>query len=114
MISEETYSQVRGLVEVRELDRIIVKGREEPVTVYQLLGNEGEVEAERLELRDHFEGALARYRDREWNEAIERFEQIIEEHPDDEPSRVMLERVRQYRDNPPSEDWNGAFRLTSK
>lgn len=114
MISEETYSQVEDLVDVRELDKIIVKGREEPVTVYQLLGRTGEVNEEWLERRDRFEEALEHYRNREWDEAIERFETLTEEFPDDEPSRVMLERTRQYRDDPPPEDWNGAFRLTSK
>jgi adenylate cyclase len=114
MISDETYSHVQDLAEVRELDKIIVKGREEPVTVYELLGRTGEVDDEMLDLRDRFEDALDRYRSRQWSEAIERFEELIEDYPDDEPSQVMLERARQYRDEPPSGDWDGAFQLTSK
>ncbi len=114
MISDETYSEVKELVEVRELDKIIVKGREEPVTVFQLLGRKGEVDKEILELRDRFDKALERYRNRDWGEAIERFRKINEEYPDDEPTRVLLERAQKYRDDPPSEDWDGTFRLTSK
>jgi adenylate cyclase len=114
MISDPTYQQVKDLVEVRELDTIIVKGKEEPIVVYELLGRKGEVEASRLALRDQFEDGLELYRSRQWDAAADQFESILEEFGDDEPSRVFLERSRRYSDDPPPEDWDGEFRLTSK
>jgi adenylate cyclase len=114
MISEDTYNKVDGNFEVREIDRIIVKGKDEPVTVLELLGREGEVDDRRLELRDRFEEALGLYRDQQWDEAIERFEALVEEYPDDGPSPIFLERCREFKEQPPEEGWDGVYRLTSK
>lgn len=114
MISGETYHRVEDLAEVRELDKIIVKGRDEPVTVYELLGRRGEVDDETLNLRDVFREGLERYRERRWDDAVETFEGLLEKFPDDGPAGVFLERARRYRENPPPEDWNGVFRMTTK
>lgn len=114
MMSESTYEETRDIIEARELDKIVVKGKEEPVSVYQLLGREGEVDDEQRKLRDDFEEGLRLYRNKNWKEAIKQFEGILDEFPDDGPSEVFLERSKEYRDNPPQEDWNGVYRLKTK
>lgn len=114
MISEDTYEQVRDDVEVRELDRLIVKGKDEPITVYELLGRKNRVDSETLDLRDGFEEALETYRRRDWQEAINRFQELQKQFPEDGPTTIFLDRAREFRENPPPDDWNGVYRLTKK
>jgi hypothetical protein len=47
-------------------------------------------------------------------EAKECFRQTLESDPSDSPSKVYLERCSYYIDNPPPEDWDGVFTMTTK
>ena len=71
MISDFTYTHVKSKVIVRELDLIQVKGKTEPVKVYELLGTTDMemTENQRQSLEMYHEG-LKLYRSRKWEEAI--------------------------------------------
>lgn len=127
MISEFTRSAVRDRIVTRELDRIRVKGREEPVRVYELLGTAGEAGApagdggapdavapEALELSRRFEEALARYRDRDFDEARDAFLRLAGDYPDDGPARLYVERCRRYVEAPPPAEWDGVYTMKTK
>ncbi|MFB6346519.1 MAG: CHASE2 domain-containing protein [bacterium] len=114
MISEDTYDNVQDDVEVRELDKITVKGKDQPVRVYELLGRKGEVGQDQMELKERFEEALEKYRQQEWEDAIEQFEALRQDFPDDPVADVFLERCQQYQDEPPPEDWDGVHRMKTK
>jgi adenylate cyclase len=45
---------------------------------------------------------------------MQRFAAALELRPDDEPSRMYIERCRHYRETPPPEDWGGVWTLTEK
>ena len=109
-----TFDMVRGDMEAREIDLLGVAGKDDPVRVYELLGEKGKVEAARLELRDAFEAGLRAYRARDWDIA-ERFLVAAEAiDPEDKPVALYLERVRTYRANPPDAGWDAVWRLTEK
>jgi len=114
MISEQTLEQVAGLVVVRPLDRVAVKGKTHGVVIYELLGLDGQVDPaiERRAAR-HTE-AVDAYFERRWDEAIELLEEASGEDADDTPTRLILERARKYREAPPPEDWDGTFHMKSK
>lgn len=114
MISQATYQLVEDLVVVRELDKIIVKGKDQPVAVYELVGRQDSVSPEELELIERFEAGLELYREQQWSEAITEFEALLEDFPEDGPAEVFLERARQFKEEPPPADWDGVYRLTSK
>ena len=61
-ITEDTYSEVRDKVVVREMDRIIVKGKNEPVTTYELISLSGQQPEYMEELLPGFQEALEFYR----------------------------------------------------
>ncbi|MFZ2509361.1 MAG: adenylate/guanylate cyclase domain-containing protein, partial [Steroidobacteraceae bacterium] len=90
----------------RELDRVRVKGKQEPVAILEPLGPRDRVtEPERLAVA-RFADALVHYRARAWNEA----ETIIAELAalDDVPLYPLyLERIRHFRANPPPQEWDG-------
>jgi adenylate cyclase len=114
MLSEDTQKQVAETTETREIDRIQLVGKVEPVTVYELLGCRGEVNQTAIELRDVFEQALSRYHSRDWDGAQRHFEACLHMNANDGPTQVYLERIHELRENPPPDDWNGVWRLTHK
>ncbi len=114
MIAEDTYEQVKGYVEVRELDLLRVVGKEEPVRVYELLGRKGEMDDTKSKLLEVYNRGLGFYRQKNWEKAMETFREALEIDPDDGPSRAYVERCRQYMENPPPPDWDGVYTLTEK
>jgi adenylate cyclase len=114
IISEDTYRHAAGRVEVRELDLLRVKGKEVPVRIYELLAGTGELDGKMGEARDRFTEGLGHYRRQEWTEAMRCFQQALEAVPEDVPSKVFVERCREFMQTPPPAPWDGVYRLTSK
>ena len=113
IISETTYRLVKDRFLCRELDCIRVKGKMEPITIYELLGRLSDASSE-PDLPERFHEGLARYQTRNFEEAARTFENIVQSYPQDGPSKLYLERCRQYRLQPPPEDWDGVFTMTRK
>jgi adenylate cyclase len=110
--SESTRQCLASLFLWRELDQVRVKGRVQPVTIYELLGPDApEGPPPWLGL---FEAGRAAYLERRWNEAESRFQGVLSLRPDDPPARLYLERCRAFRQQPPPPDWCGVFILDSK
>jgi adenylate cyclase len=104
MISETTWSQTQGQFLGRELGRIRVVGREQPVRVYEILGFASEPVPGFL---PDFEAGLRLCLAGRWHEALERFER----HPEDPPSLTYAAQCRKYL---PSQTWDGIWSLTEK
>lgn len=114
LVSEETYRLSRESIEAREIDSIMVVGKTEPVRIYEVLGLQGQVAKDRLELCERFQAMLTAYRARDWIAAARGAESCLALEPGDGPSQVFAARVRQFKLNPPPESWDGVFRLTEK
>jgi adenylate cyclase len=115
MISEFTYVQVKDKVIVRELDLIQVKGRNEPVKVFELLGTTRMEmnDAKRQSLELYNEG-LKLYRARKWEEANAYMQQAYSLDETCYAAQIYAERASLYQLTPPPDDWNGIFVMTSK
>jgi adenylate cyclase len=111
MISDFTYTHVI----VRELDLIQVKGKNEPVKVYELLGTTKMemTENKRQSLELYHEG-LKLYRLRQWEEAIAYMQQAFSFDDTCYAAQIYSERASLYKLTPPPDDWNGIFVMTSK
>jgi adenylate cyclase len=114
LISEETYRQASGQVEVREVDWLRVKGKEMPVRIYELLARKGELDAVQKQVRDLFAQGMVLYRQRQWVEALAIFQRILTLVPEDGPASTFSKRCEDFRLSPPAADWDGVYRLTSK
>jgi adenylate cyclase len=113
ILSQNTYEFVRGRVAVRELGAVKVKGKNEPVRIYELLDDKpasGEL-AEAIAL---FDAGIAAFRAQSWAEARARFEGVLELWPGDGPSLQYLDFVADYAQHPPGEDWDGVYTMTHK
>ena len=115
LISGSTRSLLKTEYRLRELDLIRVKGRLAPVPVFEVLGIASELTPDsEKRLLDAFAVGLDRYRARNWVGAIDHFESALEHDANDQPSWLMRQRAMHYRDNPPSEDWDGVWTLVDK
>jgi adenylate cyclase len=120
LTTETAYQAAKdGGFVFRELDLIRVKGKLQPVTIYELVGIESELGLDgggqdlraRLEL---FANARDLYRKRQWAEAQRAFEDILVRWPDDGPSRTYWKRCQEYLFEEPSSNWDGVFTMTTK
>ncbi len=115
MVSEATLAMADGSYRVRELDIIAVKGKDEPVRVYELLEMDGvELEPEKEEALRMYDEAMALYKAHQWAEAQTRFEAALVACPDDGPSRVYAGRCADNLADPPPADWDFVVRRTEK
>jgi adenylate cyclase len=98
----------------REVDRVVVVGRDEPEAVYELVGLRTAVGETELALVETYGEGLAAYRRRAWDEAVEAFRRCIALREGDGPSLVMVARCDAYRASPPGGDWTGAWAAPTK
>jgi adenylate cyclase len=115
LIGENTARLVDGAYRLREVDMVRVKGRTQPVRIYELLTEASELlpTSQEQGLQAYAAG-LAAYWSRHWNEALDRFHKTLELLPNDGPSLALVERCHIYRQNQPPEDWDGVFTLKTK
>ncbi len=114
LISEFTYLQAKEFIEVRELDTLRVVGRSTPIKIYELLGKRGEIEEALKNILPLFNQGLKNYQNREWAEAKICFENVLKSRPEDGPAKIYQERCDKFILEPPTENWDGVFNLSSK
>ncbi|MEM5788891.1 MAG: adenylate/guanylate cyclase domain-containing protein, partial [Syntrophobacteraceae bacterium] len=103
IISESVWKEAHQEFVARELDLVQVKGKKQPVRVYQLVCKRGE-DAKFAEPLEIFSEALALYRDREWAAAHQRFALLDRLWPGDRPSHLYLTRCKDLLANDPGDD----------
>ncbi len=103
LVSGETCAKVAGELPLRPVDRVIVKGKSEPVDIYMPCEDSGLVAATAK--------AIAEYRARRWDDAERTWLEIAAEHPDDRIAALHLERIERLRSTAPVREWNGAVEL---
>jgi adenylate cyclase len=113
VISEGTYRQVADHFVCRDLDRIRVKGKLQPVTIYELLDRAENRQKYDL-LLGRFSKAMEAYREQNWNEAVLQFGTLLASYPDDGPTQIFLQRALDFREHAPEEGWDGVHVMKSK
>ena len=113
ILGEDTWQQVRDEFETRELDWIRVKGKHQPVAIYELVAEAGQIDERRRSLFARFAEGLGHYRAGDWSEAARAFDAALDIDPDDGPSRTFQARCRYYFAHVP-EAWDGVHVMHSK
>ena len=114
LVCGATRAKAGEAIIARAIDTIIVKGKTETTTIFELLGLTGEVPDSALALRDHTATALAAYRAQDWDAAEKALLECLAIDPNDAPAKVFLERVTVFRLTPPGKDWNGTWAFDVK
>lgn len=118
IITDAVYQKLRGLFICRELDFIAVKGRSEPVRIYEILQHRSRAAKSRAadklcEIKGLFERGLALYREQRWDESEKCFAECAAKY-NDLPSVVFLDRINHFKANPPPPGWDGVFKMSVK
>ncbi|MEH2558821.1 adenylate cyclase [Bradyrhizobium algeriense] len=118
IVGSRTALAVKDKFAILELDFIMVKGKKEPEVIYAIAGREDIAQSGRFQrLRNLTIEMLSCYRTRDWDGALAA---IARGRKTDEARSLELlynlyeARIRGYLENPPPEDWNGAFALLTK
>jgi adenylate cyclase len=113
LVSESVVKAAQGFV-YREIDRVVVKGRQEGVAIFEPIGKVGEVGESQLQEIDRFHKALELYRKQNWDEAEKLLKNLSYAAPDNKLYKVCLKRIDFFRNNPPGAAWNGLWVFTTK
>tara|TARA_B110000114_G_scaffold133493_1_gene139895 strand:- start:221 stop:2449 length:2229 start_codon:yes stop_codon:yes gene_type:complete len=113
IVSESTKESIPEFT-YRDLDLVRVKGKNEPIAIFEPIGHEDEIdEATTLELA-RYNQALQSFRAQNWDQAETDFFALSQIHPDRFLYQVYLNRVTHYKGHLPNDDWDGVFTHTSK
>jgi len=115
LVSEYTFDRLRGTYRSREIDRIVVKGKSQPVAVHEILEyHTRESFPNIVEALGVFKHGLECYRGRRWDDAMRAFGDALRLHPADKAAAVYVSRCRHLQATPPGEDWDGTWVMDSK
>ncbi|MDY6939740.1 MAG: adenylate/guanylate cyclase domain-containing protein, partial [Cyanobacteriota bacterium] len=117
LISEQVVDKMhdREKFQLRFLDRAIVKGRSEPISVYEVLDGETQETRElKLKTQPDFERGLEFYRRGELDSAKGFFERVLQVNSLDKTAQLYLERIDRLKTLGLPEQWNGTWRFTEK
>jgi adenylate cyclase len=115
MMGELTYEKVKDAMLTRQLDLLRVKGKTEPVKVYELLAKkEDGLPANKTQAIESYNVGLENYFLQKWEIAISYFQKALEVDSTDEPSKVYIKRCKEFMKEPPGSDWDGVYTLTTK
>jgi len=118
-IADSTYQPIKDRIVVRDLDNVRVMGKNEPVKVWELISEVGQEPDQYKKILPAYHEALDLYKGQEWAKAIEAFKasDALEDMfggRKTNPSRIYIPRCEHYLENPPGDDWDGVWTLTSK
>ncbi len=115
LVSEFTVRKLQGTYRKREIDLVVVKGKTEPVSIYEILSYHTEETFPNIsDVLGLFKDGLASYRARRWDQAIKLFGEALALNPNDKPSKLYVERAEHLKANPPPDDWAGVWVMESK
>jgi len=118
VIGHSTWTQVPMLATV-ELDFIQVKGKTSGTRIFALLGDEDMAkDAAFIAYKDQIDKMLDIYKSQDWDGALKEIDKTRELGKDydiDETFyELYIDRIADYKENPPAKDWDGVFIATTK
>jgi len=114
LAAEESVKGLSSAYVVRPLDRVAVKGKVEPVRLYEIVGLYETVTPEVRDKLERFARALALYEATDFHSAEYAFADLLALYPNDGPSLVFWERSKHLKAHPPDPDWGGVWVMHTK
>ncbi|WCL49855.1 adenylate/guanylate cyclase domain-containing protein [Leptospira sp. GIMC2001] len=115
LISENTNERVKNVMFTRHLDLVRVKGKNEPVRIYELIAEISDATSNQKSNGQLYEEGFKFYLSREWKKAIDKFQEADRARgTKDKSARMLIERCEYFLKEPPAESWDGVFTRTTK
>ncbi|MBL8472186.1 MAG: adenylate/guanylate cyclase domain-containing protein [Rhodocyclaceae bacterium] len=113
LVGEGTRKALKGYV-FREIDRVRVKGKDEPVAIFEPVGTEGSVPKALVEEIKLWHQALRLYRNQDWDQADVALFNLTRMAPERELYRAYMRQIAVHRKNPPGPGWDGVTKFETK
>jgi len=115
LVSEFTYKALKATYTTRELDMVVVKGKSQPVGIYEVMDHHTDTTYPRMmDALRHFREALSNYRSQRFADAKAVFGEVLAINPADKAARLYVERCDYFIGSPPPADWNGVWIMEGK
>ena len=115
LISEFTLSKLKGTFRTRDIDRVVVKGKTEPVGVHEVLDYHTEETFPNMrDALSHFKGGIDLYRTGKWDQAVKAFKEALALNSMDKLCETYIERCALLKKTPPKGEWDGVWVMTRK
>ncbi len=115
LISEFTKARLKTTYRMRDVDKVIVKGKTQPVGVFEVLDFHTEQSfPHMMDVLGHFAYGVEYYRKGNFTEAVNAFGMALSLHPNDQCSKMYIERCNYLIEHPPGPDWHGVWVMKSK
>jgi adenylate cyclase len=93
----------------------VVKGKTKAVGIYEVLDyHNDETFPNVMSAVDHFNHGIKLYREGKWDKSIEAFKETLNLNQEDNLSKMYIERCTNLKENPPGDDWDGVWRMSTK
>ena len=116
LVSQYTRAEIGDELLFRKLDAVRVKGKNEPVLIFELVGDPATLAANAKESSALYERGFELYQNRHWSQAIKHFRMSIKSGGlfSDRAAKLLILRCQEYKKNTPPESWDGVFTRTHK
>jgi adenylate cyclase len=113
LVSEEIIRGLSGFI-AREAGSFLLKGKAQPVIVYELLGLAEECRENQARVCEIFSEGLRAFRQQSWDKAKEKFQESVSSLAEDRLSKFYLKLCSEYETSPPGKSWAGVIPLEEK
>lgn len=115
LASESTVSQLKGTYRMRDIDLVVVKGKTQPVRVFEILDYYTPESFPNLgDVVGYFNDGMQSYRAGNWDQALGRFTKCLDLNPNDQLSATYVQRCKTLQASPPSAPWDGIWVMKDK
>lgn len=115
LASESTISKLKGTYRIRDIDLVVVKGKTQPVRVYEILDyHDAKTFPNLMDVVNHFGAAMEAYRSGDFDKAERGFARCLELNPSDGLSSTYIDRCRYLTAHPPAGEWDGVWVMKEK
>ncbi|KTD05503.1 guanylate cyclase [Legionella gratiana] len=115
LISEFTYQQLKSTYRTRQIDKVIVKGKVNPVSIYEIIDfHDKHSFPNQIDVLNHFNNGIEFYNEALWDKAILSFQHALRLYPEDKPSQLYIKRCRILKEHPPEPNWQGIWKMKNK
>jgi len=115
LVSDAVYEKIKGRIFTRRLDVVRVKGKTQPVTLYEVICKKGKEKPNQVEFVKLYEQGLDAYLKKTWASATTAFKEAQKVlKAEDKSSQILIERCKAYKADPPPANWDGVYTRTTK
>lgn len=114
IVTEATYQACGDRILFRRLDKVAVKGKKEPVVIYEAMAEMCDATEAQKKLALDFEAAFEKYLAKDFSACREACGNLRQAFPEDEPSKLLKDRTEHFIQEPPSDSWDGTWVYTKK